>query len=684
MLTRRDNPNIVNVILSDYDADRGNRSDFERNFRIWTRLYEGVVSKKSFPFEDSSNLHIPMVGWTVDAIHSRLQNPLFAIDEILHIKPRPDGWMQSADQSKAVSAFLNWQFDTQLDFFHLLDEATPREILYGSWFVKIRPTRRANRIKRRVMNPDGSSSFEPDWDVIYEGPELVAASPWDIVLPSDSPSLAQADHIIHRVWLSLGELRQRESLGVYFEVSNHWEQIRSSSRYRRELSADEKDTKIDFEASQGRRSWVEALECYYQYDLDDDGIAEEWIFTVLKDSKIIIRATELIDVFPSGKRPFEQFIYKPAIRGPYGKGIGQELDDLNTEVNAIFNQMTDAGTLTLAPAVLSRLNSAASAKLKRHGGIYPGIHIETEDPIGDARLLDFNPNLSFGVTDVQFLLGFAEKITGVSDLQLGRTPDRAGPRTYGQQLMLQEGSNESLETVGHRYKNTISRIAEQVHDLNRAYMPPTVFYRVTGDDGKDVLGMVNAQEMQGQYDFSIKAVSPSRNLMTERQNKLQALQFILPMIDRARVDPGIYRVVKLVWETFGLQKLDEVVGMGEDSVRQEHVNILRGRRVVASPFDDHQRHLGLHHQFAVEAAEEGRKDIASVTQSHIQEHIQVAQASRGVGARKAQGGGKKPAQAAGSSPGQDFSKTNSLSQMGNMLGMGMGQFTQGGGKNGES
>jgi hypothetical protein len=500
------------------------------------------------------------------------------------------------------------------------------------------------------------------------------------MLPTDAPCIQKAEHVIHRIWLTLGELRQREELGIYTDVKENFEKIKASAKFRREAEDDAHDTKVDFQASQGRRLWVEAFEGYYQYDMDGDGIAEEWIFTVLKDSKLMVRAAELIDIFPSGQRPWEQFIYKPAIRGPYGKGIGQELDDLNTEVNAIFNQMTDAGTLTLAPALLSRSNSAAASKLKKQGGLYPGIHIETEDPIGDVRTLDFSPNLNFGITDIQFLLGFAEKITGIGDVQLGRAPDRPGaPRTFGQQMLIQEGSNESLTTIGQRYKKTIAGLAKQIHDLNKAYMPPLVYFRVTGDDGKDVLKVASAADLQGNYDFDIKAVSPTRNKAVERQHKLQALQFILPMIDRARVDPGMFRVIKLVWETFDLQRLEEVVGLGEDAVRQEHVAILKGQRVIASPFDDHQRHLGLHNQFAIEAAEEGRQDIALVTQSHMQEHIQIAQQSRGVGAQRAQqgngnGGAPNPAE----SPGQDFAANNPVSQAGNLLGLGIGQFTQGG------
>ncbi|MBI2174679.1 MAG: hypothetical protein HYU33_05745 [Candidatus Omnitrophica bacterium] len=126
MLTIKDNPNIEMTILSDYEADKAARSDWERNFQMWTRQYDGVLASKTFPFENSSNLHIPLISWTVDALHSRLMNPLFSTDEIVNVRAQPDGQSQSADSAKAVGQFANWQAREQLDLFNVLDEVTPR------------------------------------------------------------------------------------------------------------------------------------------------------------------------------------------------------------------------------------------------------------------------------------------------------------------------------------------------------------------------------------------------------------------------------------------------------------------------------------------------------------------------------------------------------------------------------
>lgn len=659
MLTQRDLPNLIAVLDDDFQADKANRQSWEIAFRIYTRMYDGVVSSKSFPFENASNLNIPVIGWTVDALHASLQNPLFATDEIFHVKPRPEAWTGTTEKAKAVGQFINWQFSEPLDFFNVIDEVTPRMILYGTWFVKFRPERKV------IMTAQGPEK-------VYEGPALCSVSPWDVFLPGDCGRLDDAEHITHRLWRTPSDLLIKEKQGIYEKIEENWERLQAGLRYKEELEDLSRDTRIVTEAGMGRRNYLEVLESYYQADFDGDGIAEEWILTWLKETRLLIRAVPLLEVFPSGRRPWVQFIYKHAMRGPYGKGIGQELEDLNQEVNAVFNQLTDSGTLTLAPPTAVRAGTPMAAQLKRDQGLSPGMVYETEDPQRDIHMLQFTPNLAFGVQDVQFLLGIAERITGVSDLRLGRTSQQPGnPRTYGQQLMMQENQKENVELVAQRYKRSLSKCAEQTWWLDKAYLPPLTFFRVTAADGTDLLKVMSPEDLRGNYDFSVQAISPARNKMVERTQKMQALQFILPLLDRARVDPGVFRLVKLVWETFDLQRLEEIIILGEDAVTIEHAAMLKGERVTVTPVDDHQRHMGLHYKFAQEAQAEGREDVAMVAQSHIAEHAQVAQKSRGVQAGKAQGAGAMGSGQMGSGGGSE-----PLQAMGPQL-LQMGQFQPG-------
>lgn len=645
MLSRADAPDLVSRILQDYEADRGDRAQFEGAFRRWTRMYDNVVESKSFPFQDASNLNIPVISWTITALQSRLQNPLFATDGLTIVKPKPEGWSTGAvDRAKVVEQYLNWRFANRLNFFDVMDEATPKSILYGTWFVKIRPrTDKAGQ---------------------YVGPEFVSASPMDVVLPNDCTDIWTAEHVIHRCWRTIDELLWLERQGVYDGVAANLEALRANLKHREEDrwgSSLLQDTRIDGGSQMGRRIWLEVLECNYRYDSNDDGLTEEWLFTVAKGARIMIRQVPLRNIYPSERRPWEQFIYKRAMRGPYGKGLAQELEDLNVEINAIFNQMTDAGTLSLAPVIVVRSQSGAAAQLRKEGRIFPGMIIETEDPERDVRVMSINPSVSFGITDVQFLLGFSEKLSAISDVQLGRAPDRPGlPRTYGQQLLLQEGGNESIALIGKRYAQTVTKLIEQVFLLDKAYMPSISFFRTTGAYKDDILGVLSAEDVAGDYDFELRPQTPARNKMLDRQQKLQALQFLLPMIDRARVDPGVYRIVKLVWETFDLQSLEEIIQFGDDPVKAEHVAILQGRPVQPSPYDDPGRHIGMHLRFAKEAEAEGRQDIQMVTQQHIQDSLAMYQ-------QRAPANGRQPRQPA-ATVGEQFAAENPISRMGNIIG----------------
>lgn len=654
MLSRRTHPNITTLVLDDYEADRGNRGDFEANFRKWTRMYDQVIQSKSFPFQDASNISIPLIAWTVDALHSRLINPLFMKPDWIDVKPSPSDWFGGLDRAKSLEQFLNWQFQNSLDFFSVMDETLARSWLYGSWFVKVHPLFRD--IQRR--SPDGTTRFE----TAYRGPWLTPVSPMDLLLPSDVSKLSDADHVIHRAWLSIPELLDRERKGFYFDVAGNVERLRSSTKFRDQEplgSISLGDTKVDFQAVMGRRVWLEVLESYYRYDFDDDGFPEEWIFTVVKDARLLVRATPLIDVYPSGERPWVQFHYKRSMRGPYGKGLGQELDDLNIEANTIINQLTDAGTIAMAPPVLTRIGSGAEAKLAREDGIYPGIHIPTDNPESDLFMPSMAVSTSFGMQDLQLLFGFAERLSGITDFELGRQPNRSSmPRTYGQQLLMQESSGEAMKTVALRLFDSLSLLIKQVHWLNQIYLPPMNYFRVTGQDARETLGAISVEDMVGQFDFSIKPVTPARNKTIELQQRLQAVQFVLPLLDRARVDPAYFKLVKMVWEAFGQSRLEEVIGEGEDPIKLEHVAMLQNRRVVASPYDDAMRHVGMHFQFAKEAEGQEMQDVAMMAYSHIKEHMAVAQQRQG---------GSKGASSAPETPGKMMQRGNAISPVGKVM-----------------
>jgi hypothetical protein len=512
------------------------------------------------------------------------------------------------------------------------------------------------------------------WERLYQGPEVLPVSSQDILLPADSPSLDEAEHVIQRNWLTINDLLGRERRGIYRGISERMDEIKAGTRYREteplgQLNVG--DTKIDMSAHSGRKIWIETLECYYQYDMDGDGHAEEWIFTVLKQPRLLVRAVELWQVYPSGQRPFTQFMYKKALKGPYGKGVGQELEDINVEANTILNQMTDVGTISMAGPVMSRAGSLAEEKLNQEEGWYPAMHIPTENPLEDVVFPVLRPHIAFGTQDLDYWLGFGEKMSGVGDVQLGRNP-RGGalPRTYGQQLLIQQEGGENLQSVGARFRNSWAQVVDQVHNLNKTYLPEMVFFRVSGERGDDILQFISREDMNGKYDFSIKPVSPARNKQAEQAQKVQAIQFIMPLLDRARVDPGVYKMVKLVWETFGMNKLEEIIGIDDDPVKHEHVAMLQGRRVVATPFDDHQRHMALHFQFAQEALEQGYPGAALAAQSHMQEHVQVS----GIGVPQ-QGGGQQARP--GDSPGRELQRNNDVSQQGSTLGGGQGQFVGG-------
>jgi hypothetical protein len=120
----------VSRIVSDRSGWMGTLSDIYDN-------YMGVPdSSRALPWENASNIHVPMTMIASETTHPRILSGLIGIDEIVTYIP---GSAKTVDLCRDTSGVMNWAFrtPTQINGLPILDKITHKSELYGKAISKL-------------------------------------------------------------------------------------------------------------------------------------------------------------------------------------------------------------------------------------------------------------------------------------------------------------------------------------------------------------------------------------------------------------------------------------------------------------------------------------------------------------------------------------------------------------------
>lgn len=383
---------------------------------------------------------------------------------------------------------------------------------------------------------------------VFDGPCLLPKQLEDVVVPSRSGNLQPpspsnprgAAHVILVDYPNLDEIKRLYKSGYYDLCSEEdMAAIESHHTSKRGMALDPEAAKVQKDALAGQtygdaetaRQHFTRYTCYDRWDIDDDGLEEDVIFWVIRESKTLLRARGLTEMNPSipPRRPFAEARFIPVPEQFYGVSLPELMEHTVDLVKVTFDQMIDAGTLANTPWGLYKAASGVRPEIIR---MYAGELYPTANPKEDMFFPQMpNQNQTFGMNTVAMLQQFLDKLTMVGDLQLGRVPygKASALRTVsGMQTIMQQGDARP-ERILRRFFRGLAEVWAQVHELNQAFLPPGKQYRVVGvpDNGKDPYKTLdNPSKIRGRFQFDFKANILNTNKATEATT-LQNLAGIL-------------------------------------------------------------------------------------------------------------------------------------------------------------
>jgi hypothetical protein len=348
----------------------------------------------------------------------------------------------------------------------------------------------------------------------------------------------------------------------------------------------------------------------------------------------------LVDIFPDGRLPF---IKSDLIRDPnrfWGIGLPELLEDINREMDALHNITTDGGMMSVGPMGGYKPMSGFTAEKFKYE---PFMMLPLNDPKNDLSFFNASFNPGGYVALMPQLLAMAERVTGLTETQLGRQfSGPNAPRTLGQQQLLQAESNQRLFLDLMLERESFRELMARIWEADKRWLEKPIFFRVTEEDPGDVL---TDEDMQGDYDFDITPPTAIANRGQMLQDTIQAYSLLvsnpIALQNPALIAESLKKVLKRLGQA-------ELVAFVPDtsklrppmSAEDENVLILQGQDVDPHPADNHIRHIEIHKRLIAfgEQAQQaapgllphiGQSDLIERVNSHIAEHQQAMKTQGG-------------------------------------------------------
>lgn len=639
---------IANKVQTDY---RNALSDHNRRLNRWReyfRRWRGSVDMPQMGEEDASNVPVPFIRWNIFAKWAKEMDALFGDDaEIVAV---PVG-ASDYKRDKKISKYMTWRVFNSMKLTNPFCEFILRKLLFGRSFA---------------FSPWKVDKFEVEGKEIvdYEGPEFMPLAPDDVIVPAeDVRSLHDFSFVIRRFRTTPDKLLEGEAEGRYQGITKNWETIVNLAQHGIQREFEGEDIKREQDAKEGilyqrplsSGESIMILEWYGKWRPLKKGVgkagggsqkdASEWDFSrremkqrdfvvrFIFDLRLVVSIQSLEALYPTKKnrRPFVEasMIKDGAYWSP---GLAEMLIDLEDELRVNHNLATESAQLATSPTIFYRPASGLTPEKIR---LEPGLGIPVDDPSRDVKVITLTANLEASTWKEQVVLGYGEKLTGMSDMQLGRASDRPNaPKTATQTVKLLEEGNVRISLDTKVLREDMSKILEHFWDLEYMFSSDQTFFRVTEEDANGLFSvnnggsMLTTEDRDGRYDFRLQFANSVWSKEVKKEQALARYQLDLqnPLIVQNPL--ALWKVTQDAHEALGDPNFEDLVpkpGVPDLPIdpKTEWVLMSEGEDIHVNPLDNDQLHLIRHYKDlkSAEVDTQGDPDAIKRLVQHYHDHI---------------------------------------------------------------
>lgn len=446
-------------VVSGYLTDIDSRSEWQERQSNNAKMFSMKREPKNFPWEDCSNVGLPMLPMASVQYAARAFEELVPAKGIVKEKP----FLPSADNidiAERKSKYLNYRLmvdDTQykrsMDA-SLLKQANEGGVVRKTFYDPIK----GKVVTDYINTTDFVINYNTRW---LENSERYTHRLFltenDIKIRVKNKSWENADKVVGTQEEEIDEVKQAHLSAVGLEASR-----------------DKSDSDI------GRRL---ILEQYLLLDVSGKGGIKE-PFTVTVDfitGEVVKIVSRKHPVSGETMECFTYYSFLPNPEGFYGYGFGLFLSELNEALNSLTNQLIDAGTLqNLQTGFVLQKKGMERGDIELSMGKFTEI-----DPAGNDDIRKIITKFDFGSpSPVLFsmmgvLQNYADRFTTVTEQQTGNA-QKSDTTATGVAMLIEQGL-KFFSSIHRRNHMSLQQELEKIEKLTGLYLDVEEYFNIVID-----------------------------------------------------------------------------------------------------------------------------------------------------------------------------------------------------------
>ena len=388
--------------------------------------------------------------------------------------------------------------------------------------------------------------YEEVTNITKNQPKLEVVPPSEFRFSPEAKSLDDVGFVAHRKIVNLDYLRRREQEGVFQNIDKVLESDGNEgsikrTEYETDLNPRAYDKINDSDVEDAKKEFL-LYECYIKTDVNNDGMLEDVIVTIVgKDHGTIVRLEENT----MGRHPF--FTISPirdTLRLFPKRGISDlvsELQDLNTALlkQIIYNVATnnDKQAFVNVDVMLDPNEFTEGKKAVRvTGNPHEAVQWSPVEPL-QPQVFQF----------LEMLQSMKENRTGITRYNQGMDANSLNKTATGiTQIM--NASNQRLELIARIFAETgVKQLFRHMIKMNQMFITEETFIRIT-----DKRKPIYPEDLEGTIDITVNVGVVAGS----KQQQAQAMQLLLGMYPQLVQ----YGVADLSHAAYAFGRLVEALG----------------------------------------------------------------------------------------------------------------------------
>lgn len=499
----------------------GAKSLFQTKLPEWRRLYEArpLERNRQFPFENASNLVVPIIGIHCDTLHARIMASLWKTKPLFYSKlyGTYDKDMDPTRQAWEDYLVFEATEPDELNLYETESEWVSEIVRYGTSTLKVPNTQRYDDYYQPAGDSTGGGAGNFIRKTIYDGPCPQKLAYQDFLIPENIPRWQEADVKIHIARLKRYQILERKMFGIYDPTAVAdilSKPDRTSVDYVTQQRQEDAEART---SHQGYAEW-DVHECWFKWKAAGSNFTPKIIVWYHFRTNTILRA--VYDFYPDQPFVMGRLLYRDdSVRG---YGLCETLGQFQEELSVIHNQRRD--NQTVANTKVWRVDPLS--KLHEGYKVYPGAMLPAEE--GEIEPLSQGEVSQLSIEEERLSIDLAERRSGVSPPQQGYGAGTQGKRgvysAAGTLSLLQEGNRRTDSTIAD-VKYAHARLGQI---LSRQYAFLGLDSRKLNLFGTqaELVREAAALVKSGKLGLTVNASSASVNKEIEKQNDLMLTQII--------------------------------------------------------------------------------------------------------------------------------------------------------------